>query len=93
MLLGVMSRVGRGIGVLDRGGYRRRERGRFGVKLGRLIVTNWDFVAQLCESDELFPNYFGEDLLLLIFAVSLLKYAIHRYRLDGATACCNHRRK
>jgi len=32
------------------------------VNTGRLIVTNGDFVAYLCKSDALFPNYFGEDL-------------------------------
>jgi len=31
------------------------------MNLGRPIVTNGDFVAQLCESDALFPNYFGKD--------------------------------
>jgi len=36
-----------------------------GVKLGHPIVTNGDLVAQLCESDTLFPNYFEENLLLL----------------------------
>jgi len=36
-----------------------------GVNLGHLIVTNGDFVAQLCNSDMLFPNYSGEDLLTL----------------------------
>jgi len=33
--------------------------------LGRPIVSNGDFVAWLCESDALFPNYFGEDLFSL----------------------------
>ena len=33
------------------------------VNVGHPIVTNGDFVAYLCESDVLFPNYFGEDLL------------------------------
>jgi len=36
-----------------------------GVNLRRPIVTNGDFVAQLCESDALFLNYFGEDLLAI----------------------------
>jgi len=38
------SGVGRGM-VLDGGGDRRRERGRFGVNLGRLIVTNVAFAT------------------------------------------------
>jgi len=43
-----------GKGVLDGvvNGNRQRGRGSFG-----------DFVAYLCESDALFPNYFGDDLL------------------------------
>jgi len=40
MPCGVVSGVGRGIGVLDVDGDRRRERGRFGVNFGRPIVTN-----------------------------------------------------
>jgi len=35
------------------------------VNVGRPIVTDGDFVAWLCESDALFPNYFGEDWLCL----------------------------
>jgi len=38
-------------------------RGSLGVNLGRPIVTNDDILSSLCESDTLFPNYFGEDLL------------------------------
>jgi len=34
------------------------EMGGLGVKFGRPIVTNGDFATQL------FPNYFGQDLLL-----------------------------
>jgi len=35
-----------------------------GVNVGRSIVNGGDdFVALLCESDALFPNYFEEDLL------------------------------
>jgi len=32
------------------------------VNLGRPIVTDGDFVAQLCKNDALFPNYFVDDL-------------------------------
>jgi len=39
------SCVGRGMGVLDEGGDRRRGRGSFGVNLGRPIVTSGDFVC------------------------------------------------
>jgi len=38
-------------------------KGHFGVNLDRPFVTNGNFVAQSCESDVLFPNDFGEDLL------------------------------
>jgi len=48
------------------GSQRRREGVVLGMNLGRPIVTKWDFVAYLCESDTLFPNDFGEDLLLLL---------------------------
>ena len=45
MPFGVVRGVGRGMGVLDVGGDRRRERGsfgQFGVNVGRPIVTNGD---------------------------------------------------
>jgi len=45
MPFGVMSGVGLGMGVLDFGGDRRRERGSLGVNLRRPIVTNGDFGA------------------------------------------------
>ena len=55
MPFGMLSKVGRGMGVSsDRG----REGAILGVNLVRPIVTNGDSVA-LCESDALFPNYFG----------------------------------
>jgi len=40
-----------------------REGAVLGLNFGRPIVSNGDFVAWLCESDMLFPNYFGKDLL------------------------------
>jgi len=58
MSLEMVSEVGRGMGVLDRGGDRQRERGSLGVNLGRPFVTNVDFATQL------FPNYFGQDLFI-----------------------------
>ena len=57
MRFGMVSGVGRGMGVLDEGGYRQMGRDSFGVESGRPIVTNGDFVTRL------FPNYFGLDLL------------------------------
>ena len=47
-------------GVLDRGGYRQRGRGRFWVEFGAShnpVVTNAAFATRL------FPNYFGQYLL------------------------------
>jgi len=55
MPFGVVRGVGRGMGVLDGGGDRRREGAVLGVNLGRPIVTNGSFATQL------FSNYF-EDL-------------------------------
>ena len=49
MLFEVVSGVGRGMGVLDGGGDRRRRGAVSGVNLGRTIVTNGD-------GDALFPN-------------------------------------
>jgi len=45
MLFGMVSVVGRGMGILDGGSDCRRERGSLGVNLGRPIVTKGDFVA------------------------------------------------
>jgi len=45
MSFGMVSVVNRGMGVLDGGGNRRKERGSFVVNLGRPIVTNGDSVA------------------------------------------------
>jgi len=50
---------GRGMGVLDGNGDRRKGRGSFGVNLGRSIVTNGDFATRL------FPNYFGQELIFI----------------------------
>jgi len=47
MLFGMVSEVGRGMGLLDGGGDHRKEGPVLGVNLGHPIVTNGDF-AQLC---------------------------------------------
>jgi len=60
MPCGMVSGVGRGMGVLDEGGDRRSKRGRCGVNLGRPIVTSGNIATRL------FPNYFGLDSLLLL---------------------------
>jgi len=45
MPFGVVSGVGRGMGVLDGDGYRQKGRGRFRGERGRPIVTSGTFVA------------------------------------------------
>ena len=62
MPFGMVSVVGWGMGVLDGVVIVEGEGAVWGMNLGRPTVTSGDF-AQLCESDTLFPNYFGEDLL------------------------------
>jgi len=56
----VVSGVDQGMGVLDGMVIVKGEGAVLGVNLGH---PTGDFVAQLCESNMLFPNYFGEDLL------------------------------
>ena len=56
----MVSGVGRGMGVLDEGGYRRREGAVLRLTLGRPVVTNGDFATQL------FQNYFGQYLFLIV---------------------------
>jgi len=46
MPFGVVSGVGRWVGVLDRGGDRRRERAVLGVNLECLIVTSGTFATR-----------------------------------------------
>jgi len=53
MPFAIVSGIGRGMGILDGGGYLRREGAVMGLNLGRPIVTNGDFATWL------FPNYFG----------------------------------
>ena len=45
MAFGMVSGVGRTMGVLDGGGNRPRERGSLGVNFGRPSVTNGDLIA------------------------------------------------
>jgi len=56
MLFGMVSAVGRGTGVLDGGGDRRKGRGSFGGEFGASHCNQWG------TCDALFSNYF-EDLL------------------------------
>jgi len=41
----VLSGVSRRMDVLDKGDYRRSERGSFGVNLARSVVTNGDILS------------------------------------------------
>jgi len=52
MPFGVVSGVGRGMGVIDGGGDRQAEGAVLGMNLGRPVVTNWD-------GDALFEITFG----------------------------------
>jgi len=72
--------------VLDEGGYHRRGRGSFGVDLGHPVASNGDFVAWLRESDLLFPNYFGEDLFVLLGIPTFLFY-LHMLRFYLGKSC------
>jgi len=58
MPFGMVSGVGRGMGVLDGGCDRRRGRVSFGGKFGASHCNQRDFAMRL------FPNYSGQDLLL-----------------------------
>jgi len=51
----VVSGVGRGRGVLDKSGDRRRGRGSFGSEFGASHCNLWGL-----GSEALFPNYFGQ---------------------------------
>ena len=56
------------------------ERAVLRVNSGRPTVTNGDIVAYMCESDVLFPNYFGKELF------SLIKSPIYQV-YSAATLC------
>ena len=45
MPIGVLRRVGEGMGVLDWGGYRQRGRGSFGGEFRAYHSNQWDVVA------------------------------------------------
>jgi len=60
MPFGVVSEVGRWMGVLDRVGDRRREGAVLGVNLGRPIVTYGYFVAYVRERRAV-PKLFWEN--------------------------------
>jgi len=74
------------MGVLDRGGDRRKGRGSLGVNLWHPIVTNVNFVARLYESDALFPNYFGENLFNKFCGCIFCKIVSSTFKNDGHPA-------
>jgi len=62
MTFGVMSGVGRRVGDVLDGLMIAEGKGQFcGVNVGR---HTGNFVAQLCESDALFPHFFREDVIV-----------------------------
>jgi len=63
MPFGVVSGVGRKMGVLDGGGDRRRESGSFEGEFGTSHCNHRDGHA-------LFPNYFKEDLFIFFVCIS-----------------------
>jgi len=73
MIFGVVSVVGRGMGILDWVVIVEGEGTVLGVNLGRPIVTSWD-------GDALFPNYFGEYLFTVpraIVQTPLVLFVVH----------------
>ena len=60
MPFGMVNGVGRKMGVLDGVVIVEGEGALLRANLGRPVVTNVDFVTRL------FPNYLGQDLLLLL---------------------------
>jgi len=88
-----MNGIGLGMGVLHWDGDRRSRSSSFGVNLGRPIVTNGDFVAQLCKNDALFPNYFRERLVVVVVGITVLLSAeCLCYSCCWLRACCLLRR-
>jgi len=85
MPFGMVSGVGRVMGVLYGGGDRRRRRAVLGVNFGRPIVTNGGFAMWL------FPNYFGQDLfskcrrLFSAFIVYLSDVLLHLGIVSAST--------
>jgi len=67
MPFGMVRGVGRGMCVLDGVVIVVGEGAVLGVNVGRPNVTGGDFVAYLCESDALFPDYFGQDLFVKFY--------------------------
>ena len=59
MLFGMVSGDGRGMGVLDRGGYLQRGRGTFGSEFGTFHVTTGDVLHCCAEAREPIELSFG----------------------------------
>jgi len=68
MLLGVVSGVGRGMGVLDRGGDRRSGRGIFGDEFEAFHCNRWDCCVVVRERRAL-PKLLWEDLFMASFSL------------------------
>jgi len=63
MAFGMVSGVGRGMGILDGVVIVEEEGAVLGLNLGHTILTNGDFATQL------FQNYSGQDLFRLLRSV------------------------
>jgi len=69
MPFGVVSGIGRGKGVLNGGGHRRRGKDSFGVNMEHPIATNEDFMVQFFSAvkggDAAVPKLLWDFLFLL----------------------------
>ena len=81
MPFGVVSRVGRRMGVLDGGGYRQRGRDSFGVNVGHPIVTNGILCVRA--ATQLFPNFFG----ISCFCSLLFTYFVTEKYITNSIRC------
>ena len=66
MPFGVVSRIGRGMDVLDGGGYRRRERGSFGGKFLACHCNQWGLCCVAVRERRTLPKLLWEDLFRFV---------------------------
>ena len=85
MPFGVVRGVGRGTGVLDGGGDRRRGRGSFRDEFGASHCKQWGL------NDALFSNYFDDLLTAALNACySVLAFGVGRRACLGQTLALQH---
>jgi len=58
-----------------------------GMNLGRPIVTDGDFVAQLCESDALFPSDYGRRTCLMLLPSEWCRIQCGGRALNALRSC------